>query len=128
MLGSMIAAWSPWPSPCSTRGSATALGQVLAARTVPMVVFLLLGGVIADRWPRSLVCRPPTSISAPWRRGQAALVITGHAELWLVLVLQMAAGVASGLSFPAMAGMVPQLVPRDQLQQANVLLSMSAAA
>ena len=35
--------------------SATALGQVLAARSIPMVVFLLLGGVIADRVDRRLV-------------------------------------------------------------------------
>ena len=35
--------------------SATALGQVLAAHTIPMVLFLLWGGVIADRFPRALI-------------------------------------------------------------------------
>jgi MFS family permease len=38
-------------------GAAVALGQVLAAHTVPMVPFLLFGGVVADRFPRHLVLR-----------------------------------------------------------------------
>ena len=45
--------------------SATALGQVLAAHTIPVVIFLLGGGVIADRFPRSRSCsRSPTSSRA----------------------------------------------------------------
>ncbi|HEX6918512.1 MAG TPA: MFS transporter, partial [Phycicoccus sp.] len=45
-------------------GSATALGQVLAARTVPMAAVLLFGGVLADRWPRSLVLQVSNLSSA----------------------------------------------------------------
>ena len=106
-------------------GSATALGQVLAARTVPMVLVLLFGGVLADRLPRSLVLQASNVTSALAQGATAVLLLTGTAELWVVLVLQMVAGVASGLGFPAMAGMVPTLVPRDQLQQANALLAAS---
>jgi hypothetical protein len=50
--------------------SASAIGQVLAARTIPMVLFLLWGGVIADRISRTLIYGPPTcsarSRRAPW--------------------------------------------------------------
>ena len=40
--------------------SAAALGVVLAARTLPMVLFLLVGGVVSDRFSRSTVMRTPT--------------------------------------------------------------------
>ena len=106
-------------------GSTTALGQVLAARTVPMVMVLLFGGVLADRLPRSLVLQASNLTSAAAQGATAVLLITGTAQLWVVIVLQMVAGVASGLGFPAMAGMVPTLVPRDQLQPANALLAAS---
>ena len=106
-------------------GSATALGQVLAARTVPMVLVLLFGGVLADRLPRSLVLQASNLTSALAQGATAVLLLTGTAQLWVVLLLQMVAGVASGLGFPAMAGMVPTLVPREQLQPANALLAAS---
>ena len=106
-------------------GSATSLGQVLAARTVPMVVVLLFGGVLADRLPRTLVLQAANLTSAAVQGTTAVLLLTGRAELWLLLVLQAVHGVASGLGFPAMAAMVPGLVPREQLQPANALLSAS---
>ena len=55
-------------------------------------------------------------------------MITGQAEIWHLIVLQAINGTVAAAAFPAMAGVVPQLVPRDQLQQANVLLSMSRNA
>ena len=106
-------------------GSATTLGQVLAARTVPMVVVLLFGGVLADRFPRSLVLQLSNLTSAAAQGATAVLLLTGHADLWVLLVLQALAGAASGVGFPAMAAMVPTLVPREQLQPANALLSAS---
>jgi MFS family permease len=108
-------------------GSATALGQVLAAHTVPMVVFLLFGGVISDRLPRTLVIQFSNVVSALSQGTVATLLITGTAELWMLVVLEAVNGLASALSFPAMSSVVPQLVPRAELQQANALLSMSRA-
>jgi len=106
-------------------GSATSLGQVLAARTVPMVLVLLFGGVLADRLPRTLVLQGSNLTSAAVQGATAVLLLTGRAELGLLLVLQAVHGVASGMGFPAMAAMVPGLVPREQLQPANALLSAS---
>ena len=82
-------------------GSATTLGQVLAARTVPMVLVLLFGGVLADRFPRSLVLQASNLTSALAQGATAVLLLTGHAELWIVLlVLQTAAGVGVGSGVP----------------------------
>jgi len=105
--------------------SATALGQVLAARSIPMVLLLLLGGVIADRFGRRLVIQLSHGLSALSQGVAAALVVTGHAELWQLVVLQAINGAADAASFPAMQGMIPQVVARAQLQSANALLSMT---
>jgi MFS family permease len=105
--------------------SPAALGQVLAAHTIPMVFLLLWGGVISDRFPRTLVLQVSNIASAVTQGLIAFLVITGTAELWMVIVLSVVHGSVSAISFPAMASMVPQLVPRGQLQPANALLSLT---
>ncbi len=125
LAGSMMAPIALAFAVLAIEDSATALGQVLAARSVPMVVFLLLGGVIADRVDRRLVIQVSNTISALSQALAAYLVITGHAELWHLIVIEAVNGTSSAASFPAMQGMIPQLVPRAQLQSANVLLSMA---
>lgn len=101
-----------------------ALGQVLAAHTVPMVVLLLWGGVLADRFPRDRVLQFSNLTSALSQGMIAALVITGTAQLWMLIVLSAVHGTVSAFSFPAMASIMPSLVPTAQLQQANALVSL----
>ena len=108
--------------------SASALGVVLAAHTIPVVIFLLGGGVIADRFPRAVVLQVSNVVSGTLQGAIALLVITGTAEIWMLVVLTAIQGVSSAVAFPAMASIMPSLVPREQLQQANVLLSMSRSA
>jgi len=108
--------------------SASALGQVLAARSIPLVIFLLLGGVLADRFSRTAVLQWSNVLSALTQGAVAWLVISGHAELWQLIVLEAVNGTVSAASMPAMQGVIPQLVPREQLKSANVLLSMSRGA
>src|SRR3954452_19854221 len=102
-------------------------GLALAARTVPMVAFLLLGGVVADRLSRSAVMQTSYLLSAGTQAVVAWLVISGHAEVWSLLVLEAANGTVSAFSMPAMSSIVPQLAPRSHLQEANALLSFSRA-
>lgn len=101
-----------------------ALGIVLAAHTIPMVALLLAGGVIADRFPRTLVLQVSNLTSAATQGLIAALVLTDTATLGLLVVLSIGHGVASAAGQPAMAGIMPSLVPREQLQQANALMSL----
>ncbi len=124
-LGSMMASIALTFAVLDLTDSASALGQVLAARTIPMVLFLLFGGVIADRFPRTLVLQLSNLLSAATQGMVAYLVISGQADLWMIIVLEVVNGTVSAVSFPAMASMVPQLVRRDQLQSANALLSLS---
>lgn len=105
--------------------SPTALGVVLAAHSIPMVVFLLVGGVLADRFGRTLVIQTSNVVAGLSQLAIAALVVTGQAEIWHVVVLTAVNGVAAAAALPALAGVLPQLVPRTQLQPANVLISMA---
>ncbi|MFI7065833.1 MFS transporter [Kribbella sp. NPDC050124] len=104
--------------------SASALGTVLAAYSIPMVVFLLAGGVLADRFGRTLVIQAANVLSGLSQLASAALVISGTAEVWHLAALAAINGTASAAGMPALAGVLPQLVPRDQLKAANLVLAV----
>lgn len=123
-LGNMMAGVALAFAVLDIADSPTALGQVLAAHTIPLVLFLLWGGVIADRFPRAVVLQVSNVFSGLTQGAIALLVITGSAQLWMVIVLSGLNGLLSAMSFPALASIMPQLVPREQLQQANALMSL----
>jgi len=105
--------------------SATALGLVLAASTIPMVLFILIGGVVSDRFSRTAVIRTANLLSGATQTVVAVLVITGSANLWTLVAIEALNGTVSAFTMPAMQSVVPQLVPREHLQPANALLSFS---
>jgi MFS family permease len=109
-------------------GSATDLGLVLAARSVPQVVFLLFGGVIADRLPRHVVLVVTNLLSGATQAAAAALLLTGHASVGALAALGAVNGASTAFIFPASAGLLPQTVPASELQPANVLLRMFSTA
>lgn len=108
-------------------GSARDLGFVFAARTVPLVLFLLVGGVFADRLSRRTVMLVADGVRAACQGGTAALVLTGSVTLWQFLVLQAVAGTATAFFNPASTGLVPMTVSEERLQQANALRGISTA-
>lgn len=106
-------------------GSATELGLVLGLAILPQVFFLLIGGVIADRFPRHLVMVGSNLVAGVAQAVAAYLLITGKAEIWHLAVIALVRAVASSFFFPAMQGIVPQTVPTEQLQPANALLRLA---
>lgn len=108
--------------------SATALGLVFAAREGAQVTLVLLGGVIADRFPRYRVMVTSDTVAAVSQGLLAALLITDAAELWHVAALSAVNGCAVAFFLPASTALVPQLVPADRLQSANALLRLSLSA
>ena len=105
--------------------SASALGLVFAARLIPMVVLVLVGGVWADRLRRHLVMLSSDLVRACTQGIAAALLLTGRAEVWHLMVLMAVYGAAQAFFDPAATGLVPQTVSRARLQQANGLLQVS---
>ncbi len=126
--GSMMAGVALAFAVLSITDSSSALGVVLAAETIPLVLFLLFGGVIADRLPLTLVVRAGMVVLGLSQAAIATLVITGVARIWMLVVLAVVNGMASAVTFPAMQSILPRLVPRELLQQANALQSFSRGA
>ncbi|MFF4752375.1 MFS transporter [Streptomyces sp. NPDC002514] len=98
------------------------LSLVLACQALPQLVFILVGGVLADRMSRARLMVLADLAGAAAYAGLAALALSGHAPLVLMCALAVVAGTATALFSPAMDGVVPLVVPADRLQQANGLL------
>jgi hypothetical protein len=97
------------------------LGYVLAAASLPLVGFLVVGGVVADRLERRLVMVGADAVRFLAQGATAALLLSGHARLWELIVLQVVRGAATAFFNPSLTGLTPALVPPEALQQANVL-------
>lgn len=109
-------------------GSPTAIGSVLAARTIPLVAFVLFGGILADRFPRGRLMVLSDTVCMTTQATLAVLLITGAARLWQVLVLYLFYGMALAVIRPATTGLIPTVVPTAQLQPANALISLASSA
>jgi len=108
--------------------TATTLSVVVAAESLSMVAFMLIGGVIADRLPRfRVMVAADLGAAAAWG-GLAAMLITGWAPLWLLIVTSAIAGMATALFWPAFTGVVPEVVPAPKLQAANGVLRLGMNA
>jgi MFS family permease len=108
--------------------TASALGAVLAASTFANVIALPLGGVWSDRLPRQLVMLTSDGVRAAVLGVMAVLLITGHAQLWQLVVQAVLYSFAEGFFTPASGALVPQTVSAPHLQQANALMGLSRSA
>ena len=100
-------------------GSATDLGLVLAAYSLPLIVFLLVGGVFADRLPRHLVVVVTDLVRFALHALLALLIVTGTVAIWHLVLIGVAFGTAEAFYRPAATGLLPQTVPEDEIQEAN---------
>ncbi|MEU9096720.1 MFS transporter [Streptomyces sp. NPDC048361] len=105
-------------------GGAGSLGVVLATNTVPTIVFLLAGGLFADRWSRSRLLFVGNLLAAGAQGALAVTVATGHATTVSIAACGFVSGTAASFIVPAAQGAVAQIVPEQHLQQANALLRL----
>lgn len=102
---------------------AGSLALVLTIFTLANVIFLIFGGVVADRFPRALVIQSCYVIDILSIGTTATLLFTGTATVPLLALLAGVNGAASAFVMPAMQGIIPQLTTPAHLQQANAMLS-----
>lgn len=105
--------------------SGTAMGVVLIANMIPRLVFVLIGGVAADRLPRRLII-----LWSDGGRGVLVLLIsvlgfTGLLQFWHLIVESLVFGVVDGFFNPAIMAITPDLVDKDDLPSANALGALS---
>lgn len=109
-------------------GRPSDLGIVLAAQMLPRLLLLLLGGVVADRWSRRTLLIWSSLGSAVTQGVVAGILITGRYDVTLIAVMALLNGAIDAFASPALRGIVPEVIPADQIQQANSLLSSSQSA
>jgi MFS family permease len=109
-------------------GSAGDLGLVFASYSLARVVLVLGGGVWADRMQRRLVMLAADAIRCAAELTFFVLLLTGAAEVWMLMATAAVLGGAGAFFGPASTGLVAELVSLPRRQQANALLGMSESA
>lgn len=105
--------------------SATAMGAVIIAQSIPMLLFLLLGGVVADLLPRRLIMLWSDTVRAIIVLLIAGLVWLNMLQLWHLVVMSFCFGIVKCFFDPAYQAIRPQLVEKDKLASANALTGLS---
>ena len=99
----------------------TALSVVGVAWTIPVVAFILLGGVLSDRYDRRWLMIGADIVRALAIGMMGMLSLGGVLELWHILVLIAFVGLGDAFFNPASTAIVPDLLPARLLPQANAL-------
>ncbi len=106
-------------------GSTEDAAFVIAAPTLASIGVLLIGGVLADRTSRQRMIVVAEALAMLAQFSIAYLFLSGTATVPMLTLLMLVNGIAMALHAPAAAGVVVQLVEREDLQTANALLSMA---
>jgi MFS family permease len=101
--------------------SPTALAVVGVAETIPIVAFVLVGGVVSDRFERRRVLIFSSLVRGACVAVLGILAVTEAIELWHIFVIAAVFGAGQAFQGPAAGAIIPDLVPRNLLVQANSL-------
>ncbi len=128
MFGSMLVQYSiVWYLTLETRS-----GWVLALSIVfgmlPQAVVSIFGGVWADRLNRKVLVIAADGTIALTTLGLAIVMLNGYTELWLIYLTLAIRSAGAGIQQPAVAALIPQLVPQDQLMRINGIFQTISSA
>ena len=102
-----------------------ALGGIGVARFLPVVIFSLIGGAVADTLNRRKILFTTQSILAVQALVLGYLTFSGNISIWSIYILTAVQGAAASFDLPARQAMVPNLVPRSDLPSAFSLSSIA---
>lgn len=106
-------------------GSATAMGTVLVLSQIPLLIFLLIGGIVVDRFPRLRIMFLSDILSGTVVTFIAVFSFLDLLEIWHIYVASLLFGFVEAFFFPAYHSVVPQITPPDMLVSANSLNGLS---
>jgi len=107
-----------------------ALGLVGLVRIVPVIVFSMIAGVVADVWDRRRLMLVTQTAAALVALALAAIAFANVRHLWLIYLLAAAGSAVGAFDLPARNALVPTLVPREHLPNAislNTIMFQTAA-
>ena len=108
-----------------SNGSALALGAVSLAQGLAFFVFVLAGGVLADRFEPRRILIVTQSASLSLALALSLLTVSGLVQVWSVVLLAFLSSAAASFDQPARAALLPRLVPRDDLGNAVALQTLA---
>src|ERR1700754_2287477 len=106
-------------------GSTADLGLVMGVYTASHLVFVLFGGVWADRLPRHRIMLSTDLMRGSLHALLAVLILADAITTWQLVVIEALFGAAEAFFRPAFSGLVPQTVPEELIQEANALNNLT---
>ncbi len=101
------------------------LSIVMAARFVPLLGFMLFGGVIADRFQRNRLVGGADMIGSFLAAISAVSLIAGFSSVWLLATMAALFGILNAIWWPAMSGVLPEILPKEKLQSGNAIIGLT---
>jgi MFS family permease len=106
-------------------GSALMVSFVVFMRMIPVLLFGVLAGVVADRYDKRRVLACAQIVTAAMHFLLAVLVLSGVVEVWHIFVTAMISGAAMAFNQPARQSLIPKMVPPEDLLNAVALNTMA---
>ncbi|GII58474.1 MFS transporter [Planotetraspora thailandica] len=106
-----------------THGSGSALGVTVALQFLPVMLFGLWGGMLADRYPKRRVLMVAQTLMGLLALSMGLLILTGSAQVWHVYVMAFTLGLVSCVEVPTRQSFVVEMVGRQDLSNAIALNS-----
>lgn len=105
--------------------SAVAMGTVLILSQIPLLLFLLIGGVVVDRLPRIRIMFVSDVLSGLVIAFVAVFSWFDLLQIWHIYIASMLFGFVEAFFFPAYQAVIPQITPPELLISANSLNGLS---
>lgn len=96
-------------------------GLVLATAGIPRVVFMILGGMVTDRYSPLTVVAASNFVRAATVLFLPVAILGGFLEVWMIFAVALVFGTSDAFFYPAQTAIMPRLVDRELLAPANAL-------
>lgn len=101
------------------------LSFVMAARMFPMIALMLFGGVIGDRFKRNRIVGGADILGSGFAAVSAISLIVNHSSVFLLALMGALFGILNALWWPAMSGVLPEVLPKEKLQHGNAVIALT---
>jgi MFS family permease len=101
------------------------LSIVMAARMFPMIALMLFGGVVGDRFKRNRIVGGVDMIGSVFAGISAISLIANQSSVLLLALMGALFGILNALWWPAMSGVLPEVLPKEKLQHGNAVVALT---
>jgi MFS family permease len=105
-------------------GTASQLSLVLGSQMIPLLIFMLFGGVVGDRYKRNKIVGGSDILGSAFVMVSASSFIFGFVSIPLLCAMGALFGLLNALWWPAFSGVLPEILPKEQLQRGNSVIGL----